>query len=148
MQVLSVNFSPFYQPENKEKLLKKETFFTNYINITLPDAIFSQKTKNINEVCITASLVPRLSARCWRAWFIFSCDLTYLIACGQGSLKRRLPSARVIVSALGLWHKRAPKSSCKKYRFAAFLRCLRTAAVLAHTNIHPSTSLLPYASRT
>ena len=50
------------------------------------------------------------------------------------------PSAHVIVSALGLWHKRAPKSSCKKYRLAAFYRCLRTAAVLAHTKIHPSAS--------
>ena len=49
-----------------------------------------------------------------------------------------LPSARVIVSAFGVWYKRAPKSSCKKYRFAAFLRCLRTAAVLAYANIHPS----------
>ena len=35
----------------------------------------------------------------------------------------------------------------KKYRFTAFLRCLRIAAVLVHAKIHPSTTLLPYVSR-
>ena len=50
------------------------------------------------------------------------------------------------VLALSLWYKQAPKSTYRKYRFAV-LSFLRTAAVLAHTQIHPSTTLLPYASR-
>ena len=50
-----------------------------------------------------------------------------------------LPYAGDIVSALSLWYKWALKSSCKKYRFAAFCHCLRTAAVLAHANSYPST---------
>ena len=37
-----------------------------------------------------SSLVSRLSARCWRAWYIFSRDSTYLIAHGQGPLERHL----------------------------------------------------------
>ena len=96
----------------------------------------------LDKVILRVSLVPRLSACCWRAWYIFSRDPTYLIARGRDRSKggcTSLPSAGDIVSVLGLCHKRAPKSSYKKYRFAAFLRCLRTAAVLAHANIHPST---------
>ena len=56
--------------------------------------------------------------------------------CGHGLLERQLhfsvPFAGDIVSALGLWHKQATKSSYKKYRFAVFLRCLRTVVVFAH----------------
>ena len=44
-----------------------------------------------------------------------------------------LPFTDDSVSEFGLWYKRAPKSSYKKCRFAAFLRCLRTSDVLAHT---------------
>ena len=88
---------------------------------------------------------PRVSHL--RAWYIFS---HYLIARGQDRSKdgcTSLPFAGDIVSALGLWYKWAPKSSYKKYRFAAFLRCLRTAAVLTHAKIHLSNIFLPYASR-
>ena len=59
---------------------------------------------------VEGSLVPG-------SLYIFSRDLTYLIACGQGPLERRLHfilSARDIVLALGLWHKQALKSRCKK----------------------------------
>ena len=80
----------------------------------------------------TGSLISRLSAHCWRAWYIFSHDSTYLRV-GRDRSKdgcTSLPSAGDIVSALSLWHKRAPKSSYKKYRFVAFLHCLITTAVL------------------
>ena len=49
-----------------------------------------------------------------------------------------LPFAGDIVSVLSLWYKRSPNSSYKKRRFAAFLRCLRTAAVPTHAKIDPS----------
>ena len=76
---------------------------------------------------------------CISHWRAFSRNLTYLIACGQGPLERWLHFSSDIVSALSLWHKWTPKSSYKKCRFAAFLCCLRTAAVFANTKIHPST---------
>ena len=57
-----------------------------------------------------------------------------------------LPFVGDIISALSLWYKRAPKSSYKKCRFAAFLRCLRTTAVLTKAKLHLSTTLLPYMS--
>ena len=71
----------------------------------------------------------------WRAWYFFAHDLTYTIAHGQDRSKDGcafLPLAGDSVSALSLWHKRAPKS-----RFVAFLRCLKTAAVLAHKILPP-----------
>ena len=49
-----------------------------------------------------------------------------------------LPFAGDIVSALSLWYKWTSKSSYEKCRFTAFCHCLRTAAVLAQTKIHPS----------
>ena len=75
----------------------------------------------------------------WRAGYVFSCDLTYIIACGQDHSKdccTSLPFTGDGVSALSLWHKRAMKSGVKKFRFAVFLRCLRTAAVLAHAKFY------------
>ena len=83
----------------------------------------------------------------WRAWYFFS---RYIIVRGQDRSKdccTSLPFAGDGVSALSLWYRRALKSSCKKCRFTAFLRCLRTA-VFAHTKIHPSTTLLPSTSHT
>ena len=35
-----------------------------------------------------------------------------------------------------VWYKWAPKSSYNNYRFAAFLRCLRTATILVHAKNH------------
>ena len=77
----------------------------------------------------------------WRDWYFFSRDLTCIIARGQDYSKdccASLPFAGDSVSALSLWYKRAPKSSYKKYRFAAFLRCLRTVTVLGHAKFYPS----------
>ena len=76
-----------------------------------------------------------------KTWHFYSRDLTYAIACGPGqdrskdccTLHTSLPFTDDSVSALGLWYKRAAKSSYKNCRFAAFLHCLRTADVLAHT---------------
>ena len=88
-----------------------------------------------NQACVT----DKHFALHWRAWYFFSCDLTYIIVCGQDHSKdccASLPFAGDSVSVLSLWHKRAPKSSYKKCRFAAFLRCVRTAAGLAHAKIH------------
>ena len=68
-----------------------------------------------------------------RAWYFFSRDLTYKLHVGRDRSKdccASLPFAGDSVSVLSLWYKRAPKSSYKKCSFAAFLRCLRTAAVL------------------
>ena len=105
-------------------------------------------------LCTLLRLVPRLlSVSYRRGWYFFSRDLTYMymIVCGQDRSKdscTSLPFAGDSISALSLWYKRAPKSNYKNCRFAAFLRCLRTTAVLAHTKIHPSTFFLPYASHT
>ena len=90
--------------------------------------------------CVASS--PGSRAHCRRAYYIFSCDL---IACGQDRSKdgcTSLPSAGSIVSAL-----RALKSSYEKYRLAAFLYCLRTAAVLAHTKIHLLPPFYPTRAR-
>ena len=72
--------------------------------------------------------------------------VTYIIVRGQNRSKdsgTSLPFAGDSVSALSLWYKWALKSSYKKCRFIAFLRCLRTAAVLAHarfTGTRPTAS--------
>ena len=87
----------------------------------------------------------------WRAWYFFLRDLTYIIAREQDRSKdwcASLPFAGDSVSTLSLWYKRAPKSSYKKCRFAAFLCFLKTAAVFAHAKFYPSTTLVPSASRT
>ena len=63
--------------------------------------LWHMKSQTSGQICIskaqdllqvsgaTYRLVSRFSVRCWRAWY-FSCDLTYLIARGQGPLERRL----------------------------------------------------------
>ena len=80
-----------------------------------------------------------------RTWYFFSRDLTYLIARGKEPLTCiSLPSAGNIVSALGLWYKgfqRVATSSIDS------LRCLRTASVLAHAKIHPSTLRITYVRK-
>ena len=79
-----------------------------------------------------SSLVPRLAcALLLESPEHISYNLIYLSDHSKDSWFS-LPSAADIVSAPGLWHKQALKNSCMKYRFAAFLRCLGTAAVLAH----------------
>ena len=48
MQVISVNFHPFFRNENKP--VKKRAFYTNYVDVNLPVDIFTQEQTNINEV--------------------------------------------------------------------------------------------------
>lgn len=48
MQVISVNFHPFYR--NEKQVCRKDTFYTNYTTITFQDDIFTQKTENITKV--------------------------------------------------------------------------------------------------
>ena len=72
--------------------------------------------------CITSS-PGCLCVSHWRAWYFFSCNLTYIIACGQDHSKDgciTLPFAGDSVSVLGMWYKRPQKSSYKKCRFTAF----------------------------
>ena len=73
--------------------------------------------------------------------FLFSRDRLHM---GRDRMKdgcTSLPFAGDSVAALSLWYKQALKTSYKKYRFAALLCCLRTAAVLAQTKIQASTTL-------
>ena len=49
VQVISVNFDPFYR--NEKQVCRKDTFYTNYTTITFQDDIFTQKTENITRVC-------------------------------------------------------------------------------------------------
>ena len=76
--------------------------------------------------CMPASSPGSVRVLHWRAWCFFSCDLSYVIVCGQDWSKDgciSLPFAGDSISALSLWYKWAPNCSYKKCRFAAFL-CL------------------------
>ena len=55
LQVLSVNFHPFYR--NPTEVVKKEFFQTNYTSITLQDDILAQKTENLNKVIIIDAII-------------------------------------------------------------------------------------------
>ena len=88
--------------------------------------MFSLRVASRNMLIVALS--PGSRVLCYlRTWYIF------LIVHGHGLLERQL---------LGLWYKWIPKISYKKYKFTAFLCCLRTAAFLAHKKF----TLLPYTS--
>ena len=54
-KVVSVNFRPFFR--NETKPVKKEKFYTNYINVDFPENIFTHGSDTINEVHSHAHLL-------------------------------------------------------------------------------------------
>ena len=48
LQVVSVNFHPFFR--NEKDPVKKKAFYTNYIDVNLPVDIFTQVNTNITKV--------------------------------------------------------------------------------------------------
>ena len=126
--------------------LSSEFKYITVREVRLADTVRSLHRTLVTAGCLVDLLTPQpshvpgsLYVSHWRAWYFFSRDLTYIIACGQDRSKdccASLPSAGDSVSTLSLWYKQAPKSSYKKCRFTAFLRCLRTAAVLALANFY------------
>ena len=56
-QVVSVNFRPFFRNENKP--IKKEKFYTNYINVDFPENIFTHGSDTINEVSFYIPLIKK-----------------------------------------------------------------------------------------
>ena len=55
LQVVSVNFHPFYR--NPTEVVRKEDFQTNYTSITMQDDILAQKTENLNKVIIIDAII-------------------------------------------------------------------------------------------
>ena len=48
LQVVSVNFQPFLR--NAAQPVKKEKYYTNYINVDFPENIFTRNSEAINQV--------------------------------------------------------------------------------------------------
>ena len=49
-QVVSVNFRPFFR--NQTAPVKKEKFYTNYVNVDFPENIFTHSSDTISEVSL------------------------------------------------------------------------------------------------
>ena len=48
IQVISVNFHPFFR--NEKDPVKKRAFYTNYVDVNMPVDIFTQDNTNITKV--------------------------------------------------------------------------------------------------
>ena len=49
--MISVNFHPFFRDEKQP--VKKEIYYTNYVNVDFPENIFTRSSDTINDVsCI------------------------------------------------------------------------------------------------